>query len=200
MSFHGAVQTLYHFFWDDFCDWYIELAKATVTAEASSPERSVARARLISVLDQALRLLHPFMPYLTEELWQKLPVNHASLLHQAYGEVEPTIMLAAFPRGEANLIDEAAETEMSAVIDLISRVRNIRSEMNIKPGDRIQLMIAAKADLQPVFTASADQIARLTRAARDFDQWQRANAKSRGASGALGWSTGRRAARRPDRF
>jgi valyl-tRNA synthetase len=163
-DFHGAVQTLYHFFWDDFCDWYIEFTKATVTAEADSPERSIARARLISVLDQALRLLHPFMPYLTEELWQKLPIKHATLLHDAYREVEPTIMLAAYPRGEASLIDEAAEAEMSAVIDLISRVRNIRSEMNIKPGDRIQLMIAAKADWQPVFTASADQIARLTRA------------------------------------
>jgi len=163
-EFHAAVQTLYHFFWDDFCDWYIEFAKSTVTAEADSAERSIARARLIFVLDQALRLLHPFMPYLTEELWQKLPVNHRQRLHQAYPGAEPTIMLAAYPRGEANLIDEAAEAEMSMVIDLISRVRNIRAEMNIKPGDRIQLVIAARTDLQPVFTASADQIARLTRA------------------------------------
>ncbi|HVS21213.1 MAG TPA: valine--tRNA ligase, partial [Pyrinomonadaceae bacterium] len=62
-EFHGAVQTLYHFFWDDFCDWYIELAKADVTAEAPSPERGTARARLISILEQALRLLHPFTPY-----------------------------------------------------------------------------------------------------------------------------------------
>ena len=164
-DFHGAVQTLYHFFWDDFCDWYIEFTKTAVTAEVSSPERTIARARLISVLDHALRLLHPFMPYLTEELWQKLPIARANLLHRAYAGVEPTIMLSAYPRGEASLIDEAAEGEMSAVIDLISRVRNIRSEMNIKPGDRIHLMIAAKADLQPVFTASVDQIARLTRAA-----------------------------------
>src|SRR5437773_11336731 len=73
-------------------------------------------------------------------------------------------MLAAYPQCDEALVDERAETEMQAVIDLISRVRNIRSEMNIKPGDRIQLMIAAKADLQPVFAASADQIARLTRA------------------------------------
>src|SRR5499427_2539171 len=71
-DFHAAVQTLYHFFWDDFCDWYIELSKATVAAEADSPERSVARARLIAVLERSLRLLHPFMPYLTEELWLKL--------------------------------------------------------------------------------------------------------------------------------
>jgi valyl-tRNA synthetase len=163
-DFHGVVQTLYHFFWDDFCDWYIELSKSSVTAEAPSPERAVARARLLSILEQALRLLHPFMPYLTEELWQKLPVKHAELLHSAYTGAEPSIMLAAFPRAQAALNDEQAETEMQAIIDLISRVRNIRSEMNIKPGDRIQLMIAAKDDLQPVFAASTDQIARLTRA------------------------------------
>jgi valyl-tRNA synthetase len=163
-EFHGVVQTLYHFFWDDFCDWYIELSKATVTAEADSPERRIARARLISILEQALRLLHPFMPYLTEELWQKLPIERAVQLHEAYAGTEPTIMLASFPQANAALIDEQAEAEMQAVIDLISRVRNIRAEMNIKPADRIQLMIAA-TDLRPVFVASSDQIARLTRAA-----------------------------------
>ncbi len=165
-EFHGVVQTLYHFFWDDYCDWYIELAKATVTAEVDSPERALARARSVAVLEQALRLLHPFMPYLTEELWLKLPVDHSKLLHGAYEGVEPTIMLAAFPQCDDALVDQRAEAEMSAVIDLISRVRNIRSEMNIKPADRIQLMIAARTDLQTVFQASSDQIARLTRAAQ----------------------------------
>lgn len=168
-EFHGVVQTLYHFFWDDFCDWYIELAKATMTNEEESPERSIARARLISVLEQSLRLLHPFMPYLTEELWLKLPVDHSKMLHSAYAGVEPTIMLAAFPKCDEALVDERAESEMSAVIDLISRVRNIRSAMNIKPGDRIQLMIAAGTDLQMVFQASSDQIARLTRAQVSID-------------------------------
>src|SRR5688572_11479975 len=163
-DFHAAVQELYHFFWDDFCDWYIELSKTSVTAEEPSAERDVARTRLISILEQALRLLHPFMPYLTEELWQKLPVNHARLQHSAYAGAEPSIMLASFPRGDASLIDERAEAEMQAVIDLISRVRNIRSEMNIKQSDRIQLMIAAKSDLKTVFSDSTDQIARLTRA------------------------------------
>jgi valyl-tRNA synthetase len=163
-DFHAAVQELYHFFWDDFCDWYIELSKTSVTADEASAERDVARARLISILEQALRLLHPFMPYLTEELWQKLPVNHARLQHSAYAGAEPSIMLASFPRGDASQIDERAEAEMQAVIDLISRVRNIRSEMNIKQSDRIQLMIEAKSDLKTVFSDSTDQIARLTRA------------------------------------
>src|SRR6266404_4534100 len=127
-DFHGVVQTLYHFFWDDFCDWYIELSKATVTADTDSPERDIARARLISILEQSLRLLHPFMPYLTEELWQRLPVNHSQFLHRAYANAAPPIMLAAYPQYVGTLVDERAESEMQAVIDLISRVRNIRSE------------------------------------------------------------------------
>jgi valyl-tRNA synthetase len=164
-DFHAAVQTLYHFFWDDFCDWYIELSKATITSENDSAERQTARARLISILEQSLRLLHPFMPYLTEELWLRLPVNHSALVHRAYRGREPSVMLAAYPQADPALIDERAESEMQAVIDLISRVRNIRSEMNIKPGDRIQLLIAANPQMQPVFLSSTDQIARLTRAA-----------------------------------
>ena len=163
-DFHGAVQTLYHFFWDDFCDWYIELAKAGVTAEVSSPERDTARARMISILEQALRLLHPFMPYLTEELWQKLPIKHSQLLDHAYAGAQATIMLAAYPKGESSLIDEPAESEMKAVIDLISRVRNIRSEMNIKPGERVRVLVAANETLRNTFSNSSDQIARLARA------------------------------------
>jgi valyl-tRNA synthetase len=164
-QFHEAVQTLYHFFWDDFCDWYIELTKAEVTAETQSPLRDLARTRLISVLEQALRLLHPFMPYITEELWQRLPGVDESLLHPAYKGTHATIMLTAFPLGDAALIDERAETEMAAVIDLISRVRNIRSEMNIKPGERVPLIINSQDEtLRAVYEASTDQIARLARA------------------------------------
>jgi valyl-tRNA synthetase len=160
-EFHGVVQTLYHFFWDDFCDWYIELSKATVTAEADSPERRIARARLISILEQALRLLHPFMPYLTEELWQKLPIDRADQLHEAYAGTEPTIMLASFPQAKADLIDEQSESEMQAVIDLISRVRNIRAEMNIKPG--FTLLVRGAKRIMAAFAANEVQIERLTR-------------------------------------
>src|SRR5437870_2408489 len=163
-DFHGVVQTLYHFFWDDLCDCYIELSKTSVTAYASSPERDVARARMISILEQALRLLHPLTPYLTEELWQRLPIKHAQLLHGAYRSAEPTIMLATYPQVDESLVDERAESEMEAVIDLISRVRNLRSEMNIKPGERVRVLIAANETLRNVFSESTDQIARLGRA------------------------------------
>ncbi|HSS20110.1 MAG TPA: valine--tRNA ligase [Pyrinomonadaceae bacterium] len=164
-GFHEAVQTLYHFFWDDFCDWYIELTKTDVSAEADSPQRSAARTRLLSVLEQALRLLHPFMPYLTEELWLRLPGIGSQLLHPAYQSAEPTIMLAWYPEASAALIDETVEWEMQAVIDLISRVRNIRSEMNIKPGEPISLLVGAPDEkLRTVFSANENQIRRLARA------------------------------------
>src|SRR5438477_11034057 len=169
-DFHGAVQSLYHFFWDDFCDWYIELSKATITAENDSPERNIARARLISILEQSLRLLHPFMPYLTEELWQKLPVNHSALLHQAYrqSDVTPTVMLASFPQADETLIDEQAESEMRAVIELISRVRNIRTELNVKPSEYLPRVFVGTPDreMRYVFANGVEQIARLTRASK----------------------------------
>jgi valyl-tRNA synthetase len=162
-QFHEAVQTLYHFFWDDFCDWYIELAKIDVTSEQESASRTEARTRLLTVLEQALRLLHPFMPYITEELWQRLPGDKQ--LHAAYAGAGPTVMLTAFPEGREELIDEAAESEMQSIIELISRVRNIRSEMNIKPSERIPVVIAAPDEkLKNVFAAAREQISRLVRA------------------------------------
>jgi len=162
-EFHGAVQALYHFFWDDFCDWYIELTKADVISEQGSAARAEARSRLLTVLEQALRLLHPFMPYITEELWQRLPGEKR--LHAAYEGAEPTVMLTAYPEGAAELIDEAAESEMQAIIELISRVRNIRSEMNIKPGERIPIVVGVPDEnLRRVFESASEQIARLVRA------------------------------------
>ncbi len=164
-EFHEAVQTLYHFFWDDFCDWYIELTKAEVTSEEASPQRAAARTRLLTVLEQALRLLHPFMPYITEELWQQLPGAGSQLLHPAYQEAQPTIMLTAYPEPKAGAINDAAEWEMQALIDLITRVRNIRSEMQIKPSEPIPILIGAPDEkLRAVFSANTNQITRLLRA------------------------------------
>ena len=164
-EFHEAVQTLYHFFWDDFCDWYIELTKAEVTSEEASPQRAAARTRLLTVLEQALRLLHPFMPYITEELWQQLPGAGSQLLHPAYQEAQPTIMLTAYPEPKAGAINDAAEWEMQALIDLITRVRNIRSEMQIKPSEPIPILLGAPDEkLRAVFSANTNQITRLLRA------------------------------------
>ncbi|HYU98770.1 MAG TPA: valine--tRNA ligase [Pyrinomonadaceae bacterium] len=164
-EFHEAVQTLYHFFWDDFCDWYIELTKADVTSEDVSPQRTAARTRLLSVLEQALRLLHPFMPYITEDLWQQLPGAGRHLLHPAYQEAQATIMLTAYPEPKADAINDAAEWEMQALIDLITRVRNIRAEMQIKPSEAIPILIGAPDEkLRAVYSANTSQITRLLRA------------------------------------
>jgi len=163
-QFHEAVQLVYHFFWDDFCDWYIELVKDEITSEEVNTKRDAARTRILTVLEQALRLLHPFMPFLTEELWQKLPEVSNQLHNEAYQNAPQTIMLADFPTGDVSMIDEKAEAEMRAVIDLISKVRNIRAEMNIKPGDKPAIHVAAKEDLQTIFKANEAQILKLARA------------------------------------
>ena len=162
--FHEAVSLVYHFFWDDFCDWYIEFSKDEITSSEPSAKRDLARTRIITILEQALRLLHPFMPYLTEELWQMLPGTNKNLHNAAYVNAGKTIMLADFPAGEASQIDARAESEMQAVIDLISRVRNIRAEMNIKPGERISILLSADENLRRVFAENEAQILKLARA------------------------------------
>ncbi len=177
-EFHTAVSLLYHFFWDDFCDWYIELVKDEITYSSNdaeddeddlrvweaSAEQTEARTRIVTIIEQSLRMLHPFMPYLTEELWQKLPAVSSALHNAAYKNAEATVMLADFPSGNANLIDERAEAEMQAVIDVISKVRNIRAEMQIKPSDKPVIHIAANTDAQKIFAANEAQILKLARA------------------------------------
>ena len=176
-EFHTAVLLLYHFFWDDFCDWYIELVKDEITFAFESADdeddlatwanqapQIAARTRIVTIIEQSLRMLHPFMPYLTEELWQKLPAVSSALHNAAYKSAEQTVMLADFPSGDANLIDERAEAEMQAVIDVISKVRNVRAEMQIKPSDKPTIHIAANADAQKIFAANEAQILKLARA------------------------------------
>ena len=164
-EFHTAVSLLYHFFWDDFCDWYIELVKDEITSETVNTRRDAARSRILTIIEQALRLLHPLMPYLTEELWQKLPEVSNKLHNAAYKSAPQTIMLTDFPAGDAGLIDERAESEMQAVIDLISKVRNIRAEMQIKPSDKPTIHVAANPESQKIFAANEAQILKLARAA-----------------------------------
>ncbi len=125
-----AVQKLYDFIWDCLCDWYIELTKARLQTEGESAQN--ARQVLVWVLDKALKLLHPFMPFITEEIWQALP-------HE--GE---TIMLQQFPvYSEENSYPEAAR-EMTMVMDAIKAIRNRRAEMNVPPSRKASIFIAAK--------------------------------------------------------
>jgi valyl-tRNA synthetase len=104
------------------------------------------------------------MPYLTEELWQKLPGTSSVFHNAAYASAEATIMLADFPMGDAALIDETAEAEMSLVIETIRRVRNIRTEMNIRSSDRVAVHVAADEGIRETLAANEAQILKLARA------------------------------------
>jgi valyl-tRNA synthetase len=158
-EFHTAVSLLYHFFWDDFCDWYIELKKDEINSGDIA-----ASSFILSILEQALRLLHPFMPYLTEELWHKLPGTENALHNRAYANAEATIMLADFPLGDAALIDEKAEFEMDSVIEVIRKVRNIRTELNIPFSIPVPVLIETDISHHHFFKNSHLQIAKLVRA------------------------------------
>ena len=125
-----AVQKLYDFIWDCLCDWYIELTKTRLQSEGETAQN--ARQVLVWVLDKALKLLHPFMPFITEELWQALP-------HEG-----DTIMLQSYPvYSESNAYPQA-EKEMTMVMDAIKAIRNRRAEMNVPPSRKAKVYIAAK--------------------------------------------------------
>ncbi|HHT15646.1 MAG TPA: valine--tRNA ligase [Clostridiales bacterium] len=127
---HGlAAQRLYDFAWSDFCDWYIELAKADLFGDNSERKRTV-QAVLQYVLKALLKMLHPFMPFLTETLYRYLP-----------GQESASCMLSAWPTREESFIDEKAAEEMEAVMELIRQVRNLRSEMKVQAGRRTRLII-----------------------------------------------------------
>lgn len=127
-EFGEAGRTLQHFIWDEFCDWYIELSKLSLYSDdAAAKERS--KAVLTYVLDNILRLLHPFMPFITEELWQQLP-------HE--GE---SITVASWPIYREDLIAEDSAREMSLIMDVIRAVRNIRAEMNVPLSRKIEIII-----------------------------------------------------------
>jgi valyl-tRNA synthetase len=128
-EFGETGRLLYNFIWDDLCDWYIEFAKLTLYGEDAEAKRST-QSVLAYVLDRTLRLLHPFMPYMTEEIWQHLP-------HEA-GE---TITLSSWPADRASFEAPDAVKEMELLMEAIRAVRNIRAEVNVSPGKKIELMV-----------------------------------------------------------
>ncbi len=136
--FNDAASAIYQFTWHEVCDWYLEIAKLALYDRADAAPRARTQATLVEVLEATLRLLHPFMPFLTEEIWQQLP--HA-------GE---SIMVAPYPRASRNKADPAAERDMAPVIGVVSAVRNIRSESRVPPSVEVAVTIkptAARAAL-----------------------------------------------------
>lgn len=135
--FDEACQRLYHFFWHELCDWYLEASKPALGGETPRPR--VAEV-LLTVLDRSLRLLHPVMPFLSEELWQRLP-GHKAIHPQ-------TICLAPYPRRQPAWEDAAVEADMEAFTDVVSAVRGIRAELEIPPGSTVQLRVSG-GDARP---------------------------------------------------
>ena len=138
--FDEASNAIYRFFWHELCDWYIEMVKPVLMGKHGDDKAgAMARRVLLEVLDRSLRLLHPFMPFITEELWQKL------------SGVEPSIMVAPYPIHEEVLDDPEAERLVSAIQEMITTVRNVRVERGFTHSDRFRLVLRVDDEQEAEF-------------------------------------------------
>ena len=151
--FDHTSDALYHFVWGDFCDWYIECAKPALQRDAGDPAHEAARSVLLGVLSALLRMLHPIMPFITEELWEKIP-GAAGL---AAG--------AAWPTADELRSDPQAEAAMERLQATVVKIRNLRAESRIDAGKKIAVLLQADdADTAAMLKNESELIATLTRA------------------------------------
>lgn len=145
-----AARYLYEFIWGEFCDWYIELVKDRLYGNDSEASRTRAQHTLAYVLSNTMKLLHPFMPFITEEIWQHLPHKGSS------------IMVSDWPRKDPDGIDEEAEKALAVIMDIIRGIRNIRGEMNIVPSQKVEARISVQDDpLMAIIQLGAGHIKKL---------------------------------------
>ena len=137
--FDLAAELLYSFVWNDFCDWYLELAKVQLQTGCASRQRATRRT-LLRVLEASLRLLHPIIPFITEELWQTI----APLCDKKTAD---SIMLARFPEADLSLVEPSAFNKITALQELIGAIRNLRGEMGVQPSVKAPLFIESADDL-----------------------------------------------------
>jgi valyl-tRNA synthetase len=135
-KFNEACHALYQFIWHEFCDWYLELSKLYLYKEGEKKRRHLTQQTLFEVLDCILRLLHPFMPFVTEEIWQQLPQRKEN----------ESIMIAESPKPDPRYDDEAVADEMGLIIEVVTALRNIRGEMNLPPGEQITALFRTKSE------------------------------------------------------
>ena len=128
--FNDAAAAVYQFVWHELCDWYLELIKPVLYGGAGGTGRVAAQKTLLTVLKTSLKLLHPFMPFLTEEIWQTLVADGTS------------IMVSPFPETDATFADPEAESQMALLMEVITRIRNIRGEMNVAPSLKLKVTLA----------------------------------------------------------
>jgi valyl-tRNA synthetase len=155
--FDLAAKALYEFVWDEYCDWYVELAKVQLARADAAGDAASARATrytLVRELEAVLRLAHPFIPFITEELWQQV-----ALFAGKSGE---TILLQSFPVTREERIDTAAERDMALLKELVTGVRELRSEAGIAPGERVGLVVAGGRDFARSVEHYATALGRLS--------------------------------------
>ena len=153
--FHEAANRIYDFFWGDFCDWYIELIKPRLAPENGAEQASAGTAcgNLVSLFEASLRLLHPVMPFITEEIW-----------HAVYDGKPPlkSIALAAYPQADEKQFDLAAETNMAIVQDLIVSVRNLRAELKVEQKQKVPIQVYTQdAEIKTLLEENRGAIERL---------------------------------------
>ena len=132
-DFGEATRHIYDFMWTEFCDWYIELVKPRLQSE-DSVAKQTAQSVLIHVLSETLKLLHPFMPFVTEEIWQHLPIVREE-------GSESSIMIASWPVADTGRVDAASERTMNTLMEVVRGIRNVRAEMNVPHGRRISVLL-----------------------------------------------------------
>jgi valyl-tRNA synthetase len=152
LRFDAAANAIYHFVWDQFCDWYLELIKPVLSAEGDASEAAETRAVAGWVLDQILVMLHPFMPFITEELWHAL------------GERSGDLIVAQWPAPQAE-VDAAAKAETEWRIDLVGSIRSAKNELGIAPGTRLKAFVQDANDQTKAwvhgFWSGAQRLARI---------------------------------------
>jgi valyl-tRNA synthetase len=165
-DFAKAADTLYHFVWSELCDWYLELAKS-----GSAERQRAAKATMYHVLETTLRVAHPMIPFITEEIWQRLPRREGD---------EASIMISPWPRADAAIVDEAAERDMAVLQEIVSEIRRFRHDHQISPRQRIDVVVAQgpAADLVARYAEEVKSIAVLSdvRTGPRPDGWSRAMA------------------------
>ncbi len=144
--FDNAAGAIYRFVWDEYCDWYVEVAKEQLARGSEAAQRGTRRT-LVRVLEAALRLAHPIIPFVTEELWQKV----APLA----GKQGETVMLAPYPRSQPEKLDEAAEREVALAKEVVNAGRNLRSEAKVPPKDRIPFYVTGKLSVSAELAMAA---------------------------------------------